>query len=62
MVQGHLDGHAPKNSLQAFLPNRNLTSDREVGEWVVRAPRGTQLALRATADRAGSVATSVTLD
>jgi murein tripeptide amidase MpaA len=62
LVQGHLDGHAPKNSLQAFLPNRNLTSDREVGEWVVRAPRGTQLSLRATADRAGSVATSVTLD
>jgi murein tripeptide amidase MpaA len=62
MVQGHLEGHAPKNSLQAFLPNRNLTSDREVGEWVVRAPRGTQLAVRAEADRAGSVVASVTLD
>ncbi len=62
LVQGHLEGHAPKNSLQAFLPNRNLTSDREVGEWVVRAPRGTQLAVRATADRAGSVVASLTLD
>jgi Zinc carboxypeptidase len=62
MVQGHLEGHAPKNSLQAFLPNRNLTSDREVGEWVVRAPRGTILAVRATADRAGSVVASLTLD
>ena len=62
MVQGHLEGHAPKNSLQAFLPNRNLTADREVAEWVVHAPRGTVLSVRATADRAGAVATSVTLD
>lgn len=62
MVQGHLEGHAPKTSLQAFLPNRQMTADREVAEWVIRAPRGTALSLRATADRAGSVATSVTLD
>ncbi len=57
-----LEGHAPKNSLQAFLPNRDLTGDRAVAEWIVRAPRGTQLALRATADRAGAVHTAVTLD
>jgi murein tripeptide amidase MpaA len=62
MVQKHLEGHAPKASLQAFLPNRELTADRDVAEWVVRAPRGSVLALRATADRAGSVATEVTLD
>ena len=62
MVQGHLEGHAPKASLQAFLPNRQVTGDREVAEWVVRAPRGTVLGVRARADRAGQVSSSVTLD
>ena len=33
-------GHAPKSSLQAFLPNRDVTADRAVAEWVVRAPQG----------------------
>ncbi len=62
MVQGHLEGHAAKHSLQAFLQDRQLTADREVAEWVVRAPRGTALALYARADRAGAVMTEVTLD
>jgi hypothetical protein len=57
-----LEGHAPKTSLQAFLPNREVTADRAVAEWVVRAPRGTQLGLSARADRAGAVRTEVTLD
>jgi len=57
-----LEGHAPKNSLLAFLPNREVTADRAVAEWVVRAPKGTQLALTATADRAGTVRTEVSLD
>jgi len=61
-VGPHLEGHAPKASLQAFLPNRELTGDRAVAEWVVRAPVGTRLALEATADRAGTVRTEVTLD
>ena len=59
---GQLEGHAPKNSLQAFLPNRDLTGDRAMAEWVVCAPRGTHLALKASADRAGTVHTEVTLD
>ena len=58
----HLEGHAPKASLQAFLPNREVTADRAVAEWVVRAPKGTQLALTARADRAGVVRTEVSLD
>jgi murein tripeptide amidase MpaA len=58
----HLEGHAPKTSQQAFLPAREVTGDRAVVEWVVRAPVGTRLALSATADRAGSVHTEVTLD
>jgi murein tripeptide amidase MpaA len=58
----HLEGHAPKTSLQAFLPNRDLTGDRAVAEWIVHAPAGTRLALTATADRAGTVRTEVALD
>ena len=58
----HLEGHAPKASLQAFLPNRDITGDRAVVEWVVNGRRGTILALTASADRAGTVRTEVTLD
>ena len=57
-----LEGHAPASSLQAFLPNRKITADRAVAEWVVIAPRGTRIALTAVADRAGTVRTEVTLD
>jgi len=57
-----LEGHAPKTSLQAFLPAREVTGDRAVAEWVVQAPRGTRIALSARADRAGVVRTEVALD
>lgn len=58
----HLEGHAPPNSLQHFLPSRDITADRAVAEWVVRAPVGTRLALSARADRAGAVRAEVSLD
>ena len=58
----HLEGHAPKSSQQAFLPAREITADRAVVEWVVNGARGTRIALTATADRAGTVHTEVTLD
>jgi hypothetical protein len=57
-----LEGHAPKTTLHSFLPNRDMTGDRAVAEWVVRAPKGTHLALTARADRAGVVRTEVSLD
>jgi hypothetical protein len=57
-----LEGHAPKTSQQAFLPSREVTADRAVAEWVVRAPKGTRIGLSARADRAGAVRTEVTLD
>jgi murein tripeptide amidase MpaA len=57
-----LEGHAPKVSMQAFLPNRDITADRAVAEWVVRAPKGARLGLSARADRAGAVHTEVSLD
>ena len=62
IVGGHLEGHAAKVSQQAFLPNRDITGDRAVAEWIVKAPIGTRLALEASADRAGTVRTEVTLD
>jgi len=62
-VEGaHLEGHAPKNSLQAFLPERDVTGDRAVVEWVVHGARGAAVALSASADRAGTVRCTVTLD
>ena len=61
-IGSHLEGHAPKSSLQAFLPNREITGDRAMAEWVVRGPRGTAIAMAAVADRAGTVRTDVTLD
>lgn len=57
-----LEGHAPKTSQQAFLPAREITADRAMAEWVVRAPRGTRLSMTARADRAGAVRSEVTLD
>ncbi len=57
-----LEGHAPKTSQLAFLPNRDVTADRAVAEWVVRAPKGTRVGLSAQADRAGAVRGEVTLD
>ena len=57
-----LEGHAPKHSLHAFVQGRDVTADRAVAEWVVRAPQGTRLALSARADRAGAVRTEVSLD
>jgi murein tripeptide amidase MpaA len=57
-----LEGHAPKNSLNAFLPARDITADRAVGEWVVRAPKGTRLAVGARAERAGAVRAEGVLD
>jgi hypothetical protein len=56
-----LEGHAPKGSLQAFLPDRQITGDRAVAEWVVQAPPGTMLGLSARADRAGAVRTELRL-
>lgn len=62
-VEGpQLEGHAPRSSQIAFLPNREVTADRAVAEWIVRAPPGTRVALCARAERAGTVRTQVTLD
>jgi hypothetical protein len=56
----HLEGRNHQGTLQAFLPNRNVTGDRCLQEWVVHAPRGGRAQVKARADRAGAV--SVVLD
>jgi len=56
-----LEGHAPTNSLQAFLPTKTITGDRAMNEWIVEAPAGAVLKLTAHAARAGTVRTSITL-
>ena len=61
VVGAQLEGHAPKASLQAFLPNREITGDRAVAQWLVQAAPGTTLTLKATADRAGSVTSQLQL-
>jgi murein tripeptide amidase MpaA len=58
----HLEGHAPKASLQAFLPNRDVTADRAVCEWIVRGKVGSEVKLSAKADRAGATETVLKLD
>ena len=57
----HLEGHAPRSSLQSFLPERQVTGDRALQEWIVRAPAGAAITLAARADRAGAVRTTLTL-
>jgi hypothetical protein len=60
-VGAHLEGHAPRSSLQAFLPERDVTADRTLQEWIVKAPRGAVVTLAARADRAGAVSASIRL-
>lgn len=62
IVGGHLEGHAPQSSLLAFVPKREITGERAVVEWIVKAPIGTRIGLAARADRAGAVRTEATLD
>jgi murein tripeptide amidase MpaA len=47
---------------EIHLPSDDATVDRAVAEWVVRAPKGTRLALSARADRAGAIRSEVCLD
>jgi murein tripeptide amidase MpaA len=58
---GQLEGRANKVSLQAFLPNPELTGDRGQCEWTVRAPAGSHVSVSARHERAGRVAAGVVL-
>ena len=58
---GQLEGRASKPTLQAFLPNLDLTGDRGQCEWTVKAPKGTTVELSARHDRAGRIVEKVVL-
>ena len=60
-VGGHLEGHAPRSSLQAFLPDRDVTADRTLQEWIVKGAKGGEVVIDARADRAGAVSARITL-
>ena len=58
---GQLEGRASKPTLQAFLPNADLTGDRGQCEWIVKAPRGTSVQVTARHDRAGRISEKIVL-
>jgi hypothetical protein len=60
-IGDHLEGHAPRSSLQAFLPDREVTADRTLQEWIVRGDRGAEVVVHARADRAGAVTATIRL-
>ena len=61
-VEGaQLEGRASKPTLQAFLPQPELTGDRGQCEWTVRAAAGARVLLVARHDRAGRVSAPLTL-
>ena len=61
-VEGNqLEGRASKVSLQAFLPNLDITADRGQCEWTVRAPPGSRVGLTARHERAGKISAEVVL-
>ena len=60
-IGAHLEGHAPRSSLQAFLPDRDVTADRTLQEWIVKGAKGGEVVVDARADRAGSVSARIVL-
>ena len=61
-VEGsQLEGRASKPSLQAFLPNPDLSGDRGQCEWTIRAMPGTTVNAIARHDRAGRVRVALEL-
>ncbi|HEX3063230.1 MAG TPA: M14 family metallopeptidase [Usitatibacter sp.] len=58
---GQLEGRANRPSLQAFLPNLDLTGDRGQCEWTIRAKKGAEITVVARHARAGRVSARITL-
>jgi hypothetical protein len=59
---GELEGWAYLHTGISFWPNRKPTADRVHCDWVVNAPRGTEIELRAGHERAGAVQARVRLE
>jgi murein tripeptide amidase MpaA len=58
---GELDGWSSMHTAQSFFTPENVTADRGVFEWVIKAPRAVTLELSITHDRAGRLATTIQL-
>ena len=58
---GQLEGRANKVTLQAFLPNLDITGDRGQCEWTVRSSPGSTVRVSARHERAGRVQVKLTL-
>ena len=59
---GQLEGRANKVTLQAFLPNLDITGDRGQCEWTIRAMPGSAVTAVARHERAGRIQVKLTLD
>lgn len=57
-----LAGHAPRGTQHHFVPGRDITADRAVFEWWLRAAPGSALRTIAHHARAGRVETEITLN
>ncbi|NBP35930.1 MAG: carboxypeptidase [Betaproteobacteria bacterium] len=57
-----LEGHAAKQSLQAFLPDRGVTAQRCLHQWQIAALPGTRVELIARTERAGRLRQTVVLE
>jgi hypothetical protein len=58
---GQLEGRSAQRSTATWWGYKAGTPDRAFAQWIVAAPVGTQLAARASQDRAGSVRAEMTL-
>ena len=58
---GQLEGRAYKPSAHFSYYPSDVTEDRAKVEWVVRAPQGGTVTLKASHERAGTVVTTVAL-
>lgn len=57
---GQLEGYSSKAPTNAGYPG-DITNDRAIAEWVVKAPKGTQVTVTARHERAGTVRETVNL-
>lgn len=58
---GELEGWAYLHTGISFWPNKRPTADRAHVDWIVRAPAGAEVKIAAWHERAGRVATAVSL-
>jgi hypothetical protein len=58
---GQLEGRAYKHSGVSFFPDHNVTDDRVMIEWVVKAKAGQVIELVARHEKAGTVRAKVAL-